>query len=491
MNIRGVIALCLTLVFIQGCKQDRKTSFSIPKDVIEIPFEYSSAGFILTKGLVEKDTMDFIVDTGSTLTYIPYSTDIKDVDTVLSVLDAAGIKKDVSKVLVKDIKWGSLGIKNLSCGINEERKDFGIIGGDVLRNFCVRIDNVKSKIILSKNTSAMKGDRVISVPFKMDERNSIEILGSLETSTPEENQTKEYSFLFDTGSTFEIVFQGEELLPSVREEQKWEIIYNSAFSEEGYTSDATFFLADFRLKDCLFHNIVGMSATQMKNLNPIGTVFIRRFESITIDYSNKVLYFKLPRDSKTLKFPTTNIKNAPTSHFVYLCNTLASLGIRFSGEKPCVVEGVREEWKDLIAINDTLVGINNTIFNKDAWDFIKNQGNKLLTDSLEFNQDPILQIPMVIGSRVRFLFLKNKKLVTIDAKRKSYLLPKDFVYSFLGDNDEWAYFSINSVRDSLSNYSFHYPWASLIQYKKEFQAYKGGKKIVKTNEFKVKKFSRE
>ncbi len=224
----------------------------------------------------------------------------------------------------------------------------------------------------------------------------------------------------------------------------------------------------------------------------IGTVFIRRFEFVTIDYSNKVVYFKLPQDGKILKFSSTNIKNVPTSHFVYLCKNLASFGIHFSeGEKSFVVDGIREDWKDLIAINDTLVGINNTIFNKDAWDFIKNQENKLLTDSLEFNQDPILKIPMFIGSRARFLFLKNKKLVTIDAKRKSHLLPKDFVYSFLEKSEDYMYFSLNSVRDSLSNYSVHYPWANLTQHKKEFQAYRGGKKTVETNEFKVEKFSRE
>ncbi len=486
MNIRGIVILCLTLIFIQGCKQDRKTSFSIPKDVIEIPFEYSRDGFIHTKVLVEKDTMDFIVDTGSTLTYIPYSSDIKIVDTLFRVVDAVGVKKDVSKVLVKDIKWGSLSIKDLSCGVNEKRKNYGIIGGDILSNFCVQINNAESKILLHKNAPTQEGDKVIKVPFELGNGSNIIIEGALETSTPEENQKREYSFLFDTGSAFEILFQGKELLPSVREEQKWEMIYNSAFSKEGDTFDATFFLADFRLKDCLFHNIVGVSATQMKNFNPIGTVFIRRFESVTIDYSNKVVYFKLPKDGKTLKFPTTNIKNAPTSHFVYLCNTLASFGIRFSGEKPWVVEGVREDWKDLIAINDTLVGINNTIFNKDAWDFIKNQGNKSLTDSLEFNQDLRLQVPMFIGSQVRFLFLKNKKLITIDAKRKSHLLPKDFVYSFLEKSGDYMYFAINSGRDSLSNYSLHYPWASLIQHKKEFQAYRGGKETVMTNEFKFK-----
>ncbi len=139
MNIRGVIILCLTLVFIQGCKQDRKTSFSTPKDVIEIPFQYNREGFILTKVLVEKDTMDFIVDTGSTLTYIPYSADIKDVDSVERVFDATGINKDVSKVLVKDIKWGSLSVRNLSCGINEENKNYGVIGGDILHKKEIRL----------------------------------------------------------------------------------------------------------------------------------------------------------------------------------------------------------------------------------------------------------------------------------------------------------------------------------------------------------------
>lgn len=488
VSFRVIIILCLTLtlISIQGCKQKKTPLFFIEKDVVEIPFEYNRDGYMFTKVVVEKDTMDFIIDTGSTLTFIPYSNDIKNIDPTIRVLDGKGTIKDVSKMMVENIRWGELAVKNLSCGINQENKNYGIIGGDILRNFCVQINNVKSKIVLSKNVPIMKGNRTISIPFELNKGNYIRVSGSLGTSTLKDNHKKEYSFLFDTGCIYEIMLNGKEPLPPVREQQYWKASYSFAFSTEKVISNSTFFLTNFKLKDCLFHNVIGMGADELKNFNLIGTTFIRRFESITIDYSNKVLYFKLPEDSKMLKFSTTNITNAPTSHFALLCRTLASFGITFSETKPLVVDGIKEDWKESININDTLVGINNTIFNKDAWALIKKQKNKLLVSSLEFNQDPQLRIPIIIGNKIRFLFLKNNKLVVINTKRKTHLLPKNFVYSFLEENRNRKYFGMHINRDSLSNYSLHYPWSTLIQQKKEIIGYRNGKKIVITNEFKIK-----
>ncbi len=486
IGLRVNLILFFTFISIQGCKQENTPLFSVEKDVIETPFEYKEDGYISTKVIVGRDTLDFIIDTGSSYSYLPYSNDVKNIDTVVKVLDGAGTLKDVSMFIVKELKWGDLVIKNLSCGINKEGSNYGIIGGDILRNFCVQINNANSKIILSKNVPTMKGDRFITIPFELNNESDIKVLGTLETKISKVSYKKEYSFLFDTGCTREIMFQDEKCLPPVREQQQWKISYNTAFSKEGAISNAEFFLADFRLKDCLFQNVVGERFHKLKNFDLIGTVFIRRFESITIDYKNKMLYFKLPKDGKELKFPNTHIANAPVAHFALLCKTLASLGITFSKTEPWVVEGVREEWKDSIAINDTLVGINNTIFNKNAWTLIKKANNKVLIDSLGFSRDPKLLIPMIIGSQVRFWFLKNKRLVVVNTKRKSSLLPNGFVYSFLEKSEDWGYFYISARRDTLLKYSLHYPWSNLTQKKKEFIGYRNGKEIKVTNEFKFK-----
>lgn len=484
LTFRNYITLSILFISIQGCKQENTPLFSLKKEVVEIPFKYDRDGHILAKVIVGKDTMNFIVDTGSSITYLPYSNDLKKLHTSRKIRDAMGTIKEVSMVMVKDVKWGNLQIQNLSCGINQKNEEYGIIGGDILRNFCVQINNVKSKIILSKNVPVIEGKRIIKIPFRLDERNCVEILGILEAETSKDEQKKEYSFLFDTGCTDEVMFQGKESLPPVRELQQWTRSYSLGFSEKTALINASLFLANFRLKDCLFQNIAGLISHKINSVNMIGTVFIRRFESITIDYKNKMLYFKLPKDGKILKFPPNHITNAPTAHFALLCKGLASFGINFRGINPCIVKGIRKDWKDSIAINDTLVGINNTIFNKDAWEFTKKPSNKTLKDSLRFNQSPMIHAYRVIGDEVRFLFLKNKKIIAINAKRNTTLLPKRFAYSFSEKSEDWGYFGINTKKDSISNYSLHYPWSSLIQQKKEIIGYRNGKEIIMTNEFK-------
>lgn len=477
---------CSILLFIQGCRKDsdspQQLSFKMTQDIIEIPFEYKN-NYISTKVIVGADTIDFIVDTGSPLTFIPHLNGNKDSDTTMQAIDAVGIAKNVSIVLTKSMKWGNLSIQNLRCGVNEKDKEYGIIGGDILRNFYVQINNAENKIILSKNQQIITNNRLFKVPFQLNKDSSIFVTGDLGTDSPKTSGEFKYNFLFDTGCSYEIVLHKTARLPFTKEKQKWEISYNSAFCKENTISDATFFLTDFNLGDGLFHNVIGGYVERMKYINLIGTIFIRRFESVTIDYKNKMLYFELPKDGKILKFPIANISNTTTSYFGFLCSTIASFGIRFREEAPLVlvVEGIREEWKNLININDILVGVNNTIVNRNAWAFIKKQNSSLQQNSLTFSEDFHAYKPIFLDNKIRFLFLKEEKLVEVNAKRKNHLIPKNFIYSFSEQNKDWAYFGIHINRDSLLNYSLHYPWSSLIEQRIQIKGYQNGKQKVITN----------
>ena len=157
LTLSGLLLFAFTvLYFIGRDAQKHKFSILLPddRDSIVIPFQYHVDGVITTKIILEKDTLDFIIDTGANNSIISpeYLTEKTTHKTVfdwlgLRIRDASGIKRWKPKTTVKDVTWGDIVFNNHSFVVS----DFtfpGLIGGDLLRNFCVKFDNEKNILIL-------------------------------------------------------------------------------------------------------------------------------------------------------------------------------------------------------------------------------------------------------------------------------------------------------------------------------------------------------
>ncbi len=450
--------------YLYSC-DDKETSFTSSQQIIERPLNFNIDALYSSTIIVEGDTINAMVDTGcSSSVFSNVNTTEKNFLGKSRTKDFRGIIEDVPVIRVKKIDWGELHIENLE--ILKHNKN--IIGADVLQNFCVKFDNYNRKILLSTNPNLIE-KKGIKIPFHYTKLGEIILALQLGDKVSE--------FKLDTGFSGEIsvdslFFNSSKLATS--QYKKW----YGKFSKSAFMSDWSNkneidyrIMADCRVGNKIFKNV---NISYMPNVNIkdnyIGSVFLRRFTSVTIDYINKNLYFELPHNIKLpndekLDFSNTKITTHPIEYLDILYRYYNSFDFRTTFYPPFVIKEVETGFMSSknLSVGDTLVGIDNTIFSKKVFEKLQNKSQYILNLNEEKS---ILKLVAVMFRKntAAFHFLKNGKMITIKAKRDQFLNPPPFVgYTFQFRAKDLRYYGhMNFYVDyKAKKMSFHFPWKTL------------------------------
>ncbi len=444
------IAFLLYAFSLISCKNE--TSYLFPKntDQVEIPFTYSTNGHIITSMTFSEDTLSFIIDTGSEISLVQQGTGRKYSTRKYNIRDASETIEKLSEVKIEEIGWGEVFLKNKNFATHDfsSKQYDGIIGNDILRNFCIKVDNASKKIILTLNNNIQKA-KGIHLPFSL-RNNSIYIDANLAGSKRE--------FILDTGFNLELLIDSisyNNINNKDLSQKVWSFKSNTGFKEWGRSNiDSTFLiLSDLRIKDKTFSDVI---ITYKKSIqkNIIGSTFLQRFESYTINYLDSTVCFCLASDESFIDFIENYPHAKPTAYLRLLYKCINSFGVILSENHPFTVEAViKDELYSIIEIGDTLLGIDNTLFkeisipngNAFLFEFSIPQQRKTIINTLNKKNEAI------------FHFHKDGKLIKIKDKRHNLLLPPPTIgYSYL--ENEQNHFGIKiDQRD----FDIYIPWLNL------------------------------
>lgn len=448
-----------------------------------IPFWFDIRGMMVTHVYTDNDTLNFIIDTGSS--YSSIDSTYKKTNTTsqtfqknsVNIIDAAGHTKKKRITSIKGIKWGNIKIKNEPALIDHSLYYQGTIGNHFLRNFYVKFDLQKNIIILSKKSDLIlkKGEKI---PFIYG-GNAIFVQGIL-TNPLDKEINSVANFLFDTGYSGSCLSLEDSTYNSLKisknKESNWVESTQSYYFPKGiYGIDSIkkYSFIDFKFGNKIFKNTIISNPSTGLKMNIIGTNFMSRFRSFSIDYKNKEIYFELPKDEQegNMKFSATKIKEVPIFYLHTLYSHINSLGISVSLTNfPYTVNSLSLKYKNKIKIGDSLVGIDDNIFDKTVFNkyFDKKRGFKMINDSSS-QKEIIIKI---LGKKnwVDFYFLKNKKLIKISTKRDTLLNPPPNIgYSFYyNPNKAMPYFyRVAVIKTGNEVLCLHYPWETLAKYQKK------------------------
>lgn len=470
MNLKNKI-LILIIISLVGCNQHKTEVLLNDKEAVaEIPFHFSPLGAIITKCIVNKDTLNFMFDTGAGTSCIEYNIKSSNFVKQKEFKDIHHYKKDVAIYKIDSIKWGDVLIKNLPIAkykVPIEGVD-GIIGADVIKNLIVKIDCRNRKILLSKEPNVISKNGI--------ERDFNPLTFFVNLS--EKGSYKEKNFLFDTG------FSDEVMVDTILNNTKlvhWKGEKRGMFKEE-YSDKMrvnSYFLSELYLDSVLIRNIVFQYDKTIRR-NIIGTVFMRRFQSITIDYPNQKIYFEFPEDNKMMKFSGNEINESPISSLSLIYSRLTSLGINFSDNFPHKIsELVINDNQTIFDVGDTLMGIDKTVFLKKGFEKELRKNKYYYEGNLE-KQQTMLSKTFFQRQKATFHFLKNGKIVSIKAERGKPMksAPKTG-YSFT--DKKFGCSAINFSINSLDNFVIHIPYSAVSGEELSGAFYKDGKKQEFTN----------
>ncbi len=461
-----VILQSALLLSLLSCA-NKKTTFTLSKEVIEIPMRYSYDGTAYVSDIiVGEDTIKAVVDTGCSTSVFnlsePNNTSIR----VTEIGDFRRIIKKLEVFRIKNIDWGGLCIKNLEV-INSDTLTGNFIGIDILKNFCVKFDNYNKKILLSSNADLID-KKGIKIPFKLTSFG--EIVLNLQLANKVED------FILDTGCGIECyvdsTFFSTQLADAKLKKWYGKFDKSSFIVEDSHKNEIrNYTMADCTLKEKIFKNIMVIYNPSLNiKQNYIGNQFLRRFSSFTIDYLNHNLYLELPKDIRVLKdvklnFSSKEISVHPIEYLNNLYARYHSFGFVTSYIPPFLVEKIEIDSPNSIklAIGDTLVGINKTIFSKSAFQRLKNKQTYRLELNEKKQQYQFLET-IYRTKQANFLFLKKGKVITIKAKRGSFLSPPPFVgYSFDPPKKYLLHYGEMNFRinSKVKEMTYHFPWQTL------------------------------
>ncbi len=470
-----------TLLF-YSCKKRQNVSSHFPKNqnIVEIPFQYSGysgGGQMISSIVIKKDTLRCIIDTGSYTTIVSSSLGYAISNKSKKGSDFLGVEKVLPITIVKNIKWGEVVINNLECVIHNLSKTGAdiIIGTDILSHFCVKIDNSQSKIILSKKRNDTIHKNHIKVPFSKTNGGVIFIQGQL--------SNKKEPLLLDTGFRGEIAKPYNKGLENKHIKSYWKMPFKGLFNLEGDTNlSVGYDLLDFKLGNKIFKDAIASYQNRNNKNIMLGTAFMCRFKSITFDYPNKMVLFELPKNFDKIPgfdFIKDTITAKNVSYYALLSNKINSFGIDFTNQYPFKIQALYEKKEFKITIGDTLVGIDNSFFDKKAM-FQSKLVNKKYVD--EKNQLLEFYIATCQKGDADFHFLKRGQLVTEHLKRDySFTDFPPMMYSFLPVNTNWGYFVNYIKKNKKRNYTLHIPSYGTIGKEVSFTYYINGKEQMLTN----------
>jgi predicted aspartyl protease len=445
--------------------------FSLEQEVVRIPFTIND-GTYYSEVIVNEDTIQMMIDTGASISFLsPQFT--QNILRRKRTRDARGIVRWLPLGRVNRIEWGGLEIENLLVA-NDNINIIGIniIGSDILRHFIVKFDHANKEIVLTQNSSLIekRGIKVpIEIPFGIPKLNL-----SLNGYTGE--------FLIDTGHNGELFVKSSFFHSSGLsdlENVEWiGVEFTSAFATASETGEnATHItLADCELPGKIFKNAIVFHNASIVTTNRLGTVFMLRFKSVTIDYINGYVYFELPEDVSPFYFSDNIVEAVPVAYLDFLFERVNSFGISINIGNPHTVHILRNNSVFIekgIEIGDTLAGINQMIFNEVAFNKLESDRDSFRLETNRNRQRNEILNTFDRRDRAIFHFLKNGELISIEDIRYTFLNPPpQHGYGFKGRGDgsgdgtffnpiPVGYFSKWFSLDRNNYISLHRPWSTL------------------------------
>ena len=220
--------------------------------------------------------MNFALDTGASLTIISPNVDDDGFLDDVSGIDIHNKLATISICNLKLLQLVDVDFKDIVVGkvaIPIDNVD-GIIGRDLLKNFCVKIDNENKRILFSEN-SRLINKKGLEKQFNSSLNTIAMVLD------PDSVRT---DFLFDTGYVGEVSVDSLLFKLQTKAEgckKSWETLDTGLFRDEKKFSSSVFFPLDFNLDTITFKSVV-CEYNESIQKNIIGNAFMTRFKSIVL-----------------------------------------------------------------------------------------------------------------------------------------------------------------------------------------------------------------
>lgn len=414
--------------------------------------------------IVDGDTLRGVLDTGSDITTV-IGKQYENRDDLLPksiIQNADDSILQWHELKTKDFIWGDVYLSGMIVTVNDgtskpSRGGGAVIGRKVLTNSIVQFDHENNLLRLSHNRDKIK-IKGVEISCRFDKKDRIYIPISLSNGVL-------MDFLLDTG------FEGElsvnvgscRELSSPRESLHWKIGDKQRFESKSIS------LCDIALGGKIYPNTRILFSQAGGAL--LGTQFLRRFRTVTIDYIKKKLYFELPEE-----FPVPNVGNisfrkdtvdvVPLDYLAHILQYYNTYGFKIGYHDEVYhiteIERELEETKD-IQLGDTLVGVNGKVFDYRWLNSLKKLTEVTLwTDRRE--QDVELNYALIQTNNATFYFLKQGKPYLQKLQRKQYLqTTPPFGYSYIPKPIKLGGISLVLYPDNNTRkLSVHIPWAPLI-----------------------------
>ena len=453
---------------------------------------------MITQIVIAEDTLSFFVDTGADASVISpeFADRLVGRD---KTTDIWGITKKLPTTRIGEVKWGDMLINNMVFAVAPIPLGYaGIIGGDLLRNYSFTIDNQREKFIISTESRNIANSNIIAIPFSRVERNRFFVFADWLDNHGHKilnNQihdslliNRKGAFLFDTGFTAEFAIN-QETFESLdhSKQRRWNQSVGGMFDRLPNPADFTsHFLSDLQVGNTVFSNVLVRYSNVPYPNNIMGVVFMRRFQSITIDYPRQNIYFELPNNYEQFgfSFSSGSVDIAPLAHWDLFFTKINSLGIVTSGrDSILVVEAILEDKLYSSSLNkgDTIVGVNNILFTEKAFRLSIYNDDTFYLDTAVCKRQIRSQI--FLSDRVDLHFVKDDSLRTVALHRDTFSGHTPMISYSFGTILGVQYFVMNHPRNDQFTYNKHLlPWSTLIGREKEFvNSWGDGREVVNTN----------
>ena len=429
----GLIAFFIMLIFnyftwLSPFHTRDNTSFFLEEEVVRIPLIIRNHQS--TYVVINNNSVRMVIDTGMSGSQLCYSVPATFTLGRTRMIDGGGLSRRIPIRRVREMQWGGLTINNLQV-VQDPNMSLNLIGDNILRHFIVQFDSQNQEIVLTQNPTLIE-KRGIRVSFSRGRRNSAVIV-TLSLNG------KEGDFLLDTGYTGELRVGADFFYSSGLSDLKnvkWRGRFGGAVFMPDYRRSEMILYrttADSQLGERVFENTIVAHCPNW-HVNVIGVAFLQRFRTVTIDYLNEYVYFELPEDNSFISFSDNPIEVAPVASLGFVFNSINSFGVEILRSYPYTIRRLRKNSvfaEKGIDVGDTLVGINQLIFNETVFGELKSERGSFYLETNRSRQRTAINDVFFRTNKATFHFLKNGELISIEDVRDNILYsPPKFAYSF-------------------------------------------------------------
>lgn len=462
--MRKLLKLIIAIIFISvfsSCRDKQANTWYV-KD-----FEYDEIPIKNDNTNTEKYHIDYMIDDKIYSGILDTGSDI----TTIIVQDSTAKSGRVSYVIRYDGKFDTLDLKgfhrvklgkaeiiNQRIYLETNNKIFSksnILGRNILRGAVIQIDNYNNCIKLATNDNKIE-PKGMPIECRFDEKDNVYVYLKIKGEKRE--------FLIDTGFYDEIAIGNDK--------------YNSDIFKNSIT--VTFDIKE-NINEKLTLCDVSLGGKTFKNCNIksgttpfylLGTKFLSRFKTITIDYINKRLFMELPEShtfNDKIKFDfdkdTINAVSMEWLFALYKRYNAYSIDIMQMGDIYKVISTSllsNSELKDFdLTVGDTIIGVNNYLFtDKYLSQFDNRHEYRVLVDNDE--QLNHLTNTMWLKSEGLFHYIKNGKAKSIKLKRRKFLVnEQNIAYTYSKPVKPIFGMALNFYIDKKKQLNVYIPWKEI------------------------------